>query len=406
MNEQNRASIECGADVLLARQSILDKNHSIFGFEMLYRGSNFDASDAKNNLKVTSELLTNICTCVIEEKFNANHPMFINVDERFIQSPSFFPSPTDRIILELLEAVPATPNVLSKIKELTRQGFEFALDDYIFDSERTKFLPLVSIVKIDMLACSFEDVQSKVDQLKKYPAKLLAEKIESFEMFDKCVDLGFDLFQGYYLEKPKIIKGTKVPVNKEVTLRLLSELTRPNIAINEVADLIVCDPRLAMKIILLVNSSLFSFVREVNDVQEAVIMLGIDAVKRWAMILLLVSESEQPIEIFRILLCRAKTLELYAEAMNESKPSNYFSLGLFSGIDAVLGIGMDSVVGSLPLSHELKVALTESSGNMGQVLTSLKQLEKGEQLKTLFSLKEYYWKGLRWADDLMGSIAC
>lgn len=395
---------EIHQDVLVARQSILDKHGKIFGFEMLYRGSKIDVDDPNHGLIATGELLTNIYTCVIEERLNANHPVFINVDERFICSPSFFPGKADKFILELLETVPATAAVLGKIRELKRLGFEFALDDYTFEPERAPFLPLVSIVKVDMLAMSVDDLQERVNELEDYPAKLLAEKVESVDVFNRCVDLGFELFQGYYLEKPKLIRGKQVSVNKQVTLKLLSELTRPDISTQEVADLIVCDPRLAMKIILLVNSSLFSLVREINDVHEAVVMLGTEAVKQWAMILLLVSESEQPVEVFRTLLCRAKTLELYAEEMNEGKPSNYFTLGLFSGIDAILGLNMHQVVNSLPLDAELKKALVDSSGNMGQVLSSLKLIERGEQSTTLISLNSVYWKGIAWSDELMDSI--
>ena len=159
-----------------------------------------------------------------------------------------------------------------------------------------------------------------------------------------------------------------------------------------------------MKIILLVNSSLFSFVREVSDVQDAVIMLGLDAVKRWAMILLLVSESEQPVEIFRTLLCRAKTLEIYAEEMSENRPNDYFSLGLFSGIDAVLGIDMNSLVDVLPMNNDLKAALTKNKGYMGQILSSLKAIERGDSSSTMLSLNNAYWRGVSWSDELMDSI--
>jgi EAL and modified HD-GYP domain-containing signal transduction protein len=91
--------------------------------------------------------------------------------------------------------------------------------------------------------------------------------------------------------------------------------------------------------------------------------------------------------------------------MNEGKPASYFSLGLFSGIDAVLGVSMGDIVNTLPLSSELKAALIKNSGNMGQVLLALKQLEKGEEPKMLCSLSTAYWQGLTWADNLMGAIA-
>lgn len=396
-------------DVLMARQSILTSSHQIFGFEVLYRGTSYDVTNPKHGLGATGELLTNIYTCVNEEGMAQEHKVFVNIDENFIHSPSFFPSCSEQIVLEILETVPATPKVIQKVKELKRLGFEFALDDYVFEPKREAFLPLVSIVKVDLLACSVEQLQEKLDSLKQYNFTLLAEKVESLQVFEQCKNMGFKLFQGYYLERPQLVHGVKIPSNKQIILRLLSELTRADITVKEVADLITCDPRLAMKILLLVNSSLFSFVRKIADVREAVVMLGIEAVKRWAIILILVAESEQPVEIFRTLLSRAKTLELYANETAHCNPSEYFCLGLFSAIDAVLGIEMQQVTESLPLSNQLTDALTSNDGVMGQILLLLIKLERGVVSLELSDpitkdLNSFHWQGLRWADELIDNI--
>jgi EAL and modified HD-GYP domain-containing signal transduction protein len=397
-------------DILLARQAILTRYHSVYGFEVLYRGERFDIGNPSDGMGATGELLNNICTCVVDENLTAGYPIFINIDQQFIESPSFFPSQSDKIVLELLETVPATPEVIQKVKELRKLGFEFALDDFIFEEERMPFLPLVSIVKIDVLACSLEKIRQKLPALKEYPVILLAEKVENAEMFSQCQALGFTLFQGYYLEKPKLVRGVKIPASKQVTLKLLSELTRPDITVEEVSVLIFCDPRLALKIVLLVNSSLFSFVRKVHDVKEAVVMLGIEAVKRWAIILLLVTESESPIEIFRVLLARAKTLELFATSTDLDNQGDYFTLGLFSGLEAVLGTDIEAITRTIPMSEDITRALIRNEGVMGSLLQLIKQLEASEKYadsimeNDFIVLNSTYWQGMIWADELMETI--
>lgn len=398
------------ANVLMARQPILKQDNSVYGFEVLYRGNRYDITNPNEGMGATGELLNNIFTCVIEGNMTSWQPLFINVDEAFINSPSFFPSQSEQIVLELLETVPATPKVLNKIKELRQLGFEFALDDYIFEPERDAFLPLVSIVKVDVLSCTIEQMKTHLPKLKEYGVKLLAEKVEDYKMFHQCLDLGFELFQGYYLEKPKIVRGINVSASQQVTLRLLSELTKPDITVKDIAELIVCDPRLAMKIVLLVNSSLFSFVKEVHDIKEAVVMLGIGAVKKWAVILLLASESKVSIELFRTLLVRAKALELFVANESNDVKSEHFTLGLFSGLDAMLGIEMTKVTQSIPLSSDLKLALNEHLGIMGTRLKLIKRIEANKVTENLMKHKEYnilnhaYWQGAAWADELIENV--
>lgn len=396
--------------VLMARQTIFNQNNDVFGFELLYRGNQFDVTNPDDGFGTTGELLNNIFTCVIDDNLTSGKPLLINVDQQFIESPSFFPSKSDNIVLEILETVPATPQIIAKITELRRLGFEFALDDYIFEEERKPFLPLVSIVKIDLLGCSIEKIKAELPSLKQYSVTLLAEKVEDIDMFEQCRALGFTLFQGFFLERPKLVHGVKVTASKQITLRLLTELTKPDITINKVAEIIACDPRLSLKMMLLVNSSMFSFVRKVHDVKEAVVMLGIEAVKRWTIILLLVSESESPIEIFRVLLTRAKSLELFASKNNVDSQSDFFTLGLFSGLDAVLGVEMKMITKTIPLTAELELALNEKSGTMGHLLQTLQKIEtfdvnvEENNVQEFVALNGMYWQGLLWADELMETI--
>ena len=397
-------------DILFARQSILTEQHRLHGYELLYRGDKFDLNSESDGIGATTELLSNICSCVFDSRM-ANKPLFINIDKCFIESPGFYPNQSDKVVLELIGTIPATPSIIEKIKGLRRRGFEFALDNYVFEQERAAFLPLVSYVKIDVLSCPPDIIAKNLSLLNPYSVTLVAEKVETMKMFNQCKKLGFTLFQGFHLEHPEPIQGVKLSTSKEITLKLLSELTRPDISVSEITDLIACDTRLALKIVLLVNSSLFSFVREVTNIKEAVVMLGIEAVKRWAVVLLLVSESDAPIELFRTILARAKTLELYAVEKCPGAESEFFTLGLYSGIEAILGLSIASLVNSIPLTRRMKDALVNQSGPLGDMLRVIKQVESfelevvNEDSKLFLLVNATYWQGLQWADELMEKIS-
>lgn len=394
----------------MARQSILNANYEIYGFEFLYRGNRYDVSKSNDAMGATSELLSNLFTAIQNNDKTNNLPAFINIDSSFIESPSFFPSFSDNIILEILEDVVASPQIIARIRNLKQRGFKFALDDFIFEPDRLKFLPYVDIVKIDISAISFENIKKSLPILQPYSLILLAEKVETEKEFEECLKLGFDLFQGYFFDKPELVKGVEVSPSKQVALNLITELLREDITINEISTLISCDPRLVIKILLLVNSSYFSFSRKIENLREAIVMLGIKAVQQWVSLLLLASESESPLEIFRVLLSRAKALEAFAEIRAIKNKDDYFYLGLFSGLHALIGTDLETLLEKINLNKELKAALTGEENSIGNKLLIIKAIERFDfnldkfNPKDVELLMQTYWQGAEWADELMDKL--
>lgn len=394
--------------ILLARQPIFNTKNEIYAFELLYRGQTLDNRQEHAGLKATSELIASVCTNALEQNVNLGLPMFINVDQEFIESDMFFPGDPAHVIPEILETVPATPSVFKALTRLRKQGFKFALDDYIFEPERHELLAYSSIIKVDVLGVDMSVLEKRIDELRKPNRLLLAEKVETMAVFERCLELGFDLFQGYYLERPTFVSGSKINVNHQLVIRLISELNRKDVTAEEIADLIACDPRLAYKILLLVNSPFYQFVREIKNIKEAIIILGFGVVKQWAIIFAMKSESAQPKELFRTLLIRAKALELYAVSESLCEPSEYFLLGLLSGIDAVFELDMETVIAKLSLPTELNVALIKRDNNLGEVLKNSIGIERFNTI-TLESLSNQhictfnrcYRDSLAWADELL-----
>ena len=394
----------------MARQSILNANYEIYGFEFLYRGSRYDVSKSNDAMGAKSELLSNLFTAIQNNEKTNNLPAFINIDSSLIESPSFFPSFSDNIILEILEDVVASPQIIARIRNLKQRGFKFALDDFIFEPDRFKFLPYVDIVKIDISAIPFENIKKSLPILQPYSLILLAEKVETEKEFEECLKLGFDLFQGYFFDKPELVKGVEVSPSKQVALNLITELLREDITINEISTLISCDPRLVIKMLLLVNSSYFSFSRKIENLREAIVMLGIKAVQQWVSLLLLASESKSPLEIFRVLLSRAKALEAFAEIRAIKNKDDYFYLGLFSGLHALIGTDLETLLEKINLNKELKAALKGEENSIGNKLLIIKAIERFDfnldkfNSKDVELLMQTYWQGIEWADELMDKL--
>ncbi len=397
------------SDVLMARQGIYDGQNVLFGYELLYRGHQFNLSSPEDQYGATIEVLSNLASIVLSNNIDCSKKVFVNVDQSFLESPSFFPSNARGIVLELLETIIVTPQILKTVKKLKNQGFEFALDDYSFEVHHAPLLPYVNYVKIDLMECPVSVIEGKIDALRAVTdATLLAEKIDNACTYKRCKELGFSLFQGFYLEKPTLVEGVKVKANKQLVLKILSEISRDNVSAAELSQLLSCDPRLVTKTLMLVNSPLFSRRQKISCIKHAVVTLGLESVQKWLMVMTLVSESSSPIELFRILLARARLLELFALSKRISEANEYFMLGLFSELDTVLSLNMRSVVASVPLSNSLYSALLYQKGKLGRLLKDCLNWEKGlvEQSDNdnVKILAGFYWESQQWADSLLESL--
>jgi len=396
--------------ILFAQQPIYDMNNNVYGFELLYRGDLVNSAIV-DNAAATTEVLINYCTGIIEPNSHQCKRIFLNVDEEFICSDIPKSLPPENMVLEILETVKPTPNVIKSLTKLRKQGFTLALDDFEFESGKEAFFPLLSIVKIDVSQMSFNYIQQQLKIFSFARKILLAEKVEDKTICNACKEIGFDLFQGYYLERPILIEGKKISANKQALLNLITNMCREDISVLEVSELLLTDPNLVVKILKIVNCPLYPFNREINNIKEAVVKLGIDVVKQWAVVLSLVANSDQPSELFRTLLIRAKTCELYAKLLKKDACQDYFVIGLFSGLDAVLGLEMGRLIETVNLPDKIKKELLPDVRDASGVLATVLLFENrapsnGRTLsrENAHQLNDAYWTSTMWAGELMDFI--
>ena len=197
-------------DFFLARQPILGRNQHLVAFELLFRSAGAGDANVTNDAAATAAVISHASQLGME-KVVGERLAFVNVDEIVLMSDFVRFLPHDKVILEILETVKATPAVIARVIELKEHGFKFALDDVVADSDDVrKLISLVDIIKIDVKAVAAAALPALVNQLKGPGKKLLAEKVETVEEFEQCLELGFEFFQGYYFARPAILSGKKI----------------------------------------------------------------------------------------------------------------------------------------------------------------------------------------------------
>ncbi len=372
------ADTELKHDIFVGRQPIYGRRLELYAYELLYRGADVDYADFTEGDRATSQVLLNTFTEFGLERIVGGHLAFINLTRGFIVGEYPLPVPRTQVVLEVLEEVEPDEQVLAGLADLRRRGFKIALDDFVYRVEREPLLELADIVKVDILGLGEREIRERFELLAPVGLKLLAEKIETREQFDFCRDLGFDYFQGYFLAKPNVVSGTSIPISGLNLLRLLAEFQGPACDFDRVAEIVSQDVALSYKLLRHINAAIYGMPRRIDSVKETVAYLGLSTVRNLASLFLLSDVPEQPHELLVTAMVRAKMCECLARARGERDASAYFTVGLFSTLEALLSASMSNIVKKLPLSDELRDALLEGKGPLGEALRCSLAYERGE----------------------------
>ncbi|HLP30521.1 MAG TPA: HDOD domain-containing protein [Geothrix sp.] len=361
--------------IYVGRQPIFTRNLELFAYELLFRGQMAPGTPFSGDV-ATSHVLVNSIMDMGLENLVGHHPAFINLSEGFLDGSYPLPAAPEQVMLEVLEDVAPTPTVLMNLKRLRERGYTIALDDFVYRPELEPLLKLAQIVKLDVQALSADELRDHYAFLRQRPVQLLAEKVETHEEYHRCRDMGFDLFQGYFLARPEVVEGRAGKADQSVIMSLIARLQDPDADLEELEQLIVQDVRLTWRLLRHVNSACFALRREVESVREAIVFLGTHTIRNWACLLLLTRVDRKPRELINTALVRAKMCEQLAVAQRASGPHAYFTTGLFSMLDAFIDRPLHDLLESLPLSRAIKAALLKFEGHMGETLQRVMWYEK------------------------------
>lgn len=393
-------------DIFIGRQPIYDRKLGVYAYELLFRAAHAKSAEITDGDKATTDVIVNTFLEIGLDNIVSNRLAFINLTRSFFVNEHSISLPKDRVVLELLEDIEADDEVVQGVQRMSGQGYTIALDDFIYHESLKPLVQLADIIKIDIMALDKQVIRDHVIELRRHPVKLLAEKVETQEDLDFCMELGFDYFQGYFFAQPKVIRGQRLPNNRLAILKLLSHLQDPDISPDQLENLIAQDVAYSYRILRYVNSAAFALSRKIESVQQAVIILGLQAIKSWTTLLAMSQVDNKPTELVVTAMVRGKMAEEMAKRRREECPESYFTVGLFSALDALMDNTMEEILTQLPLADHISNALLHREGDHGEVLNCVLAYERGRWEKigctrlTLSEIRDCYLTALQWAGDV------
>jgi len=363
----------------IARQPIFDKRLRVFAYELLFRGGpqNYFIKPAGN---ASSSVIADSITLFDLQALTGNALAFMNVDELALRLDAPRLLPPDRVIIEILETVTPSDEIVRICRGLCNSGYTLALDDFIDHPEYGPLVECAKYLKVDFQLLDAHGRRSIVDKYAKTGISLLAEKVETEAELTEARQLGYSYFQGYFFCKPSMIETREIPGNKLLQLRLLNLVAGPELDSSAVEELLKNEPSLLYRLLRYLNSPLLGLRSEVHSVRQALALLGEREFRRWVAIFAVIAlASGKPPELIRTALTRAYFCEAFSHAAHmDNESSSLFLMGLLSITDALLDQPIADVLRSLPVAHEVKTALTGGQNRHHDIYELLLALERAE----------------------------
>ena len=383
--EQKAAHAEGSAPALVARQPVFDQQGRVWGYELLFRDPSLQPGLAgKSSSAATSTVMIDGFE-LMRPMLRAKQRFLINFSSEFLEAEIPAMLPPDVCTIEILETVEPTPKVLQGISNLKQKGYMLALDDYVGQEQLKAFLPLVDIIKVDVLGRTEEELSKLVESLVHYPGKLLAEKVEDSETVNMCRSFGFALFQGFFYSKPEVVWGKKLNPSQITKTRLLALSASDEPDMKQISQAITADVYLTFKLLKFINSLYFGLPTQVHSVDHAIKLMGIQRIRQWLCVTALAEMDAAPMsqEIVYLSALRAKFLETLAGKHPGSKlqgkdfPSKLFITGLFSMLESMLQVPLKEIFSSIALDKDIIQVLCDSSGPLASWYYLMTSYEQG-----------------------------
>ena len=367
-------------NVYVARQPIFDGNKNIYAYELLFRDGTANYMPDIDGDVATTSLLTNTIFTIGLDTLTGGKKAFINFTENLLEKKVPLLLPKGTTVIEILEDVKPNSLLIDACKQMAEDGYLIALDDFVYKPELEPLISLANIIKFDFRSTSKEAIDAYLSEISQSNLCLLAEKIETHEELDAAKRMGFELFQGYFFCKPEILQGREIKGNQLNLMMIMAQINSDTFSWDELEQLISRDIGLSYKLYKYLNSAFFSRVSKVSSVKQALVYLGENEFRRFVSLIAMSQLAKgKPNELIRAACIRGKFCELLGTEVQEktSSPSEMFTLGMFSLIDAVIDQPMDKILSKLPLSSKIKNALVDAKGRLAGYIELSRSYEAG-----------------------------
>jgi len=365
-------------DIFIGRQPILDKQQKIFGYELLFRDTSKNYAQIKDHDQATATVIAHTLHNLGFNRLVGEKKGFINVDATILSREFIELLPQENTVFEILEHVLVNRELLDWCKYLKTEGYLIALDDFTYSDSYKPLLDIADFIKFDIRAYDKDELIETTTTIKKYLIKLLAEKVETQEEFEFCVQLGFEFFQGYFFAKPTIIQGTKIAPSQLVLFEIFNSLSRED-DIDIIEKLFKRQPELDLKLLKLINSASYYLRQTISSLRQAIMLLGYRNLQNWVSLMLFAGDTanikSNPLverAAMRGLMMESLTARITGD---RRLAESAFLTGILSLTDSLLHLPLQEILSELNISEEISNALCERNGILGRLLILMEKYE-------------------------------
>lgn len=376
------ATDAANAEVFLGRQPVVDADKQIFGYELLFRGGPHSTTAFDDPDSATRGVMERVLLQWGMEHVVGDHFGLVNANASLIVHGLHRAMPPEGMIIEVREPEPFDDATVDALQRARYEGYHFALDNVgrLGDLERSQLLPLASIVKIELTTAHDAEIPRLIDVARRRsPGTLVvAEKVETVEDFKRCVEYGFDLFQGYYVAKPEVLRRPARPASRRSATALHDALADSDVGIDvaRLEAIVSCDPSLAFRLLAAVNANAFGLDRNVRSLDQAMGVLGADKLRCLAELIATTGETiddERHIE-------RGAVRALMAARLLDGTEhtGSGVTVALLSTTDSLYGASLRELLDELPVTNEIESALLHGQGRLGITLDVIRACEHAD----------------------------
>ncbi len=390
------------ADVYVARQPIFDRKQQVVGYELLFRDGQANSATVFDHEAATASVVLNSLTEIGLKRIVGARGAWIKMPRESISHGIVALLP-QRAVVEVLRRDTVDDELIEIVGDLQRSGRRVALDRFTYTAEAEPLLRHADYVKLDLVELGREQFSAEVAQIKRFGVKLVAARVENQRDHAFCRVSGCDLFQGYFFCRPEVMQGKRIDANRSTVLDLLSTLQDPSVELQDLQTAISLDVGLTVRLLRYINSAFFGLRQPVRSIAQALALLGVEHLRRWAALTLFASIDSKPQELTVTALVRARFCELAAGEDRKASSDELFTLGLFSVIDALFDAPIAEALAGMPLAQDIRDALVRHTGWMGQLLECVMALENGDFGRAQAILPDAgprYISAIEWADEL------
>lgn len=365
----------------VARQPILNIKEETVGYELLFRDSHENSFPGIDPDEATSKIITQNHLTLGLEQICQNKTVFINFHQDSLLH--HFPTSleTKSTVIEILESIELSDDLINACIMLKKQGYTLALDDHNFEEQWRVLYPHIGIIKVDITSFDKLDIELFAEFIKtEYPhITLLAERVETEDEFKFLKESGYKLFQGYHFARPEVLQQNAITPDKTKLLNLIGLMAQPEVSFEEIAKIVETDPTISFKLLRFISTSAMSTRSKITTVKNAISFLGLYEIRKFIALIAVANLSEHNCaELYNTALMRAKFCEYMEQANSQFEDiSKAYLTGMLSMVAAMLKTSPEVVVPKLPISQSMQAAILQKEGELGAYIKICEAYESG-----------------------------